>query len=74
MKLNPDAALVSFASMCAAFVSWKRLNDEGLRNEMVQIVLVFREQLGKVGGWDALADTLEPSVRVKLSTMCQQQL
>ncbi|KXZ52849.1 hypothetical protein GPECTOR_8g231 [Gonium pectorale] len=74
VRMNPEAALPAFPVLCAAFASWRSLACEGLRNEMAQIVQLFKASLAPSGRWEAvLAGVTEP-VRGKLAAMFGQPL
>lgn len=67
---HPQGALGGFAKLCEAIVSWHSLRCEGLANELVQIMRLYKTTLESVGQWDGYMGQLEPAVRDKLVRMC----
>jgi hypothetical protein len=65
-----QGALGGFSKVCEAIVSWHALHCEGLANELVQIMCLYKQRLESVGQWEGYFNQLEPAVRDKLTRMC----
>ena len=61
-----QGALPHFAMMCEAFTSWRRFLDNGLHNEMAQVMQLYKQSLAAAGHWDAATGTLPQQVRERL--------
>lgn len=72
--LNPSVRLVCslqgalphFALLCEAFTSWRRFLDNGLHNEMAQVMQLYKQSLAAAGQWDAATGNLPHLVRERL--------
>lgn len=69
--MNPEAALPAFPMLCAAFASWRRVGCEGLRNEMAQILQLYKANLAAAGPgrWEQVVSGVAEPVRGKLQQM-----
>ncbi len=59
-----------FTKVCEAITSWRVVRCEGLANELVQIMTLYKQTLGSMGQWDTYMAQLEPGVVEKLTRMC----
>ncbi|KAL3146894.1 hypothetical protein ABBQ38_014866 [Trebouxia sp. C0009 RCD-2024] len=66
LRLNPQGALPSFAMLCEAFTSWRRFLDNGLHNEMAQVMQLYKQSLAAANQWDAATGSLPQLVRERL--------
>jgi hypothetical protein len=64
--------MVTLLLFCAAaaICSWRYCADEGLRQEMVQLIRLFKDSLTSSGRWQAAFAELEPPIQQKLASMC----
>ncbi|KAG2439212.1 hypothetical protein HXX76_004574 [Chlamydomonas incerta] len=71
VRMNPEAALPAFPMLCAAFASWRRVGCEGLRNEMAQILQLYKTNLSAAGPgrWEQVVAGVAEPVRGKLQQM-----
>ncbi|GLI64504.1 hypothetical protein VaNZ11_007770 [Volvox africanus] len=69
VRMNPEGALQAFPQLCSAFASWRRIGCEGLRNEMAQILQLYKANLAVSGRWEQIYADVPDSVRGKLSQM-----
>mmetsp|Transcript_21721 Transcript_21721/g.47478 ORF Transcript_21721/g.47478 Transcript_21721/m.47478 type:complete len:916 (+) Transcript_21721:105-2852(+) len=70
-RLNPQAAAAAFTHICAAVVSWRRISCDGLRNEITQIMQVFKQHFTASGSWQQVMSALDVPIQQKLVQMCQ---
>ncbi|KAK9804853.1 hypothetical protein WJX72_008726 [[Myrmecia] bisecta] len=70
LRINPQGALPSFTSLCEAIVSWRMIRCEGLRNEISQMMQLYKQSLTAIGQWNHVMAALSPAVRDKLTQMC----
>lgn len=73
VRRNPGAAAPHFTPLCLAFISWMRLNNEGLHRDMVSILAGYKEHFlqqdgGAGAAWAEATRALEPAVVRKLGT------
>lgn len=61
-----QGALPSFAMLCEAFTSWRRFLDNGLHNEMAQVMQLYKQSLVAANQWDAATGSLPQLVRERL--------
>lgn len=61
-----QGALPSFAMLCEAFTSWRRFLDNGLHNEMAQVMQLYKQSLAAANQWDAATGSLPQLVRERL--------
>lgn len=66
LRLNPQGALPHFSVLCEAFTSWRRFVDNGLHNEMGQVMQLYKQSLAAAGQWDAATGSLPPPIKEKL--------
>ena len=71
-KLNwvVQGALPAFVGICEAVTSWRHIRDEGLLNEMIQIMQLYKQHLTAGGMWQQALNSLPRAVRDKLTTLC----
>ncbi|KAG2499029.1 hypothetical protein HYH03_003214 [Edaphochlamys debaryana] len=69
VRINPEGALPAFPMLCAAFASWQRVGCEGLRNEMNQILQLYKANLIATGRWEQVFTSVPERVRGKLAVM-----
>ena len=62
-----QGALPHFALLCEAFASWRRFLDNGLHNEMAQVMQLYKQSLAAAGQWDAATSNLSQHVRERLN-------
>lgn len=62
-----QGALPHFALLCEAFTSWRRFLDNGLHNEMAQVMQLYKQSLAAAGQWDAATGNLSQQVRERLN-------
>ncbi|EFJ40829.1 hypothetical protein VOLCADRAFT_107966 [Volvox carteri f. nagariensis] len=74
VRMNPEAALPAFPMLCSAFASWRRVGCEGLRNEMAQILQLYKANLVALGRWEVVFGDVPDAVRGKLVQMFGQAL
>ncbi|GLC37773.1 hypothetical protein PLESTB_001475300 [Pleodorina starrii] len=74
VRMNPEAALPAFSMLCSAFASWRRIECEGLRNEMAQILQLYKTNLAASGRWEQVVANVPEPVRGKLAQMFGQAL
>lgn len=67
--MNPEAALPAFQMLCSAFASWRRIACEGLRNEMAQILQLYKTNLAARGLWEQVYANVPGPVQDKLAQM-----
>ena len=69
-RLSPvsvsQGALQHFGVLCEAFTSWRRFVDNGLHNEMGQVMQLYKQSLAAAGQWDAATGSLPQPVKEKL--------
>lgn len=72
--MNPEAAIPCFPVLCGAFASWRHLQCEGLRNDMAQIVQLYKAHLTAAGPgrWEQTSAGVGEPVRTKLAQMFGQ--
>ncbi|KAL0043428.1 hypothetical protein WJX79_004487 [Trebouxia sp. C0005] len=66
LRLNPQGALPHFGVLCDAFTSWRRFVDNGLHNEMGQVMQLYKQSLAAAGQWDAATGSLAQPIKEKL--------
>ncbi|PNH11707.1 Transportin-1 [Tetrabaena socialis] len=74
VRMNPEAALPAFPVLCAAFASWRRVGCEGLRNEMAQLMQLYKANLAASGQWEQVYARVGEPIRGKLGQMFGQAL
>lgn len=70
IRQNLGAGAAAFPAVAAAIVSWRHVADQGLQQDMVQLVQTFKEAATASGQWQQMMGQLEPAVRDKLISMC----
>lgn len=65
-----QGALPGFVGICEAVTSWRHIRDEGLLNEMIQIMQLYKQHLTAGGMWQQALNSLPRAVRDKLTTLC----
>ncbi len=67
-RLRPvsQGALPHFGVLCEAFTSWRRFVDNGLHNEMGQVMQLYKQSLAAAGQWDAATGSLPQPIKEKL--------
>ena len=68
--LHLQGALPAFVGVCEAVTSWRHIRDEGLLNEMIQIMRLYKQHLSACGAWSQALASLPQAVRDKLITLC----
>lgn len=63
---NVQGALPHFTLLCEAFTSWRRFLDNGLHNEMAQVMQLYQQSLAAAGQWDSATGSLPQIVRERL--------
>ena len=61
-----QGALPHFSVLCEAFTSWRRFVDNGLHNEMGQVMQLYKQSLAAAGQWDAATGSLPQPIKEKL--------
>ena len=61
-----QGALQHFGLLCDAFTSWRRFADNGLHNEMAQVMQLYKQSLAAASQWDAATGSLPQPVRERL--------
>ncbi len=61
-----QGALPHFGVLCEAFTSWRRFVDNGLHNEMGQVMQLYKQSLAAAGQWDAATGSLPQPIKEKL--------
>lgn len=61
-----QGALPQFGVLCEAFTSWRRFVDNGLHNEMGQVMQLYKQSLAAAGQWDAVTGSLPQPIKEKL--------
>ena len=65
-----QGAAAAFVPLCEAVTSWQRVANDGLQNELVQLMQGYKQQLTASGQWEQAMAAVSPAVKQKLSTMC----